>query len=364
MHIKDRIKELRRVPAKDLLPNSKNWRSHPDAQADALSGVLSEIGFANAVLARETPHGRALLDGHLRAEVATDGILSVLALDVTPEKGGLALAATHASLRYRSLHQHDQSISPHGAIGVFIAIIVQAGQQIIAGGRCGPNLTLASNCADAVCGISPQFHLPFHRHDIHRYAHAVMAAAEEDAFDGTDVVVVAAPGESDVTRRGDLVVGRIDIQPAQSGQKTESQACVASAPISAALARRRIGPQIAADIPCGQTQRTQTGDLQVSEVLAHSPSPGEAPRREAWRPSSPRDRIQSLRESAASGRARLPGSAVPHRMSRGRRPENLRVDPTYGESNVNSRLRARRGCDRRAGPARTASQGGVWPGSG
>ena len=44
MHIKDRI-ELRRVPAKDLLPNSKNWRSHPDAQADALSGVLSRDRF-------------------------------------------------------------------------------------------------------------------------------------------------------------------------------------------------------------------------------------------------------------------------------------------------------------------------------
>jgi hypothetical protein len=32
MRIRDRIKELRRVPARDLLPNPKNWRSHPAAQ--------------------------------------------------------------------------------------------------------------------------------------------------------------------------------------------------------------------------------------------------------------------------------------------------------------------------------------------
>jgi hypothetical protein len=32
MHIRDRIKELRRVRADDLKPHPKNWRVHPDAQ--------------------------------------------------------------------------------------------------------------------------------------------------------------------------------------------------------------------------------------------------------------------------------------------------------------------------------------------
>jgi hypothetical protein len=45
MKIRDRIVELRRVPAGSLLPNPKNWRRHPKAQADALRGLLSEIGF-------------------------------------------------------------------------------------------------------------------------------------------------------------------------------------------------------------------------------------------------------------------------------------------------------------------------------
>ena len=47
MQIRDRIKELRRVPASELLPNPKNWRTHPVAQQDALRGVLAEIGRAH-----------------------------------------------------------------------------------------------------------------------------------------------------------------------------------------------------------------------------------------------------------------------------------------------------------------------------
>ena len=68
MKIRDRIIAFRRVPAKDLLPNPKNWRTHPDQQADALKGVLSEIGFADAVLARETEDGLMLIDDNLSNE--------------------------------------------------------------------------------------------------------------------------------------------------------------------------------------------------------------------------------------------------------------------------------------------------------
>ncbi len=50
MQIRDRIKELRRVPAHQLRPNAKNWRTHPTAQQDALRGVLAEIGYAGALL--------------------------------------------------------------------------------------------------------------------------------------------------------------------------------------------------------------------------------------------------------------------------------------------------------------------------
>jgi len=83
MLIRDRIKELRRVKANELLPNPKNWRRHPRAQADALRGLLSEIGYADALLARETPAGLMLIDGHLRAETTPDAAVPVLVLDVT-----------------------------------------------------------------------------------------------------------------------------------------------------------------------------------------------------------------------------------------------------------------------------------------
>jgi DNA modification methylase len=82
--IQDRIRELRRVPAKDLLPNPKNWRRHPKAQSDALRALLDEFGYADALLARELPDGRLMLvDGHLRAETTPDAIVPVLILDVT-----------------------------------------------------------------------------------------------------------------------------------------------------------------------------------------------------------------------------------------------------------------------------------------
>ncbi len=44
MKIRDRIKELRRVPAKELIPNPKNWRTHPDRQRNVLKGILAEVG--------------------------------------------------------------------------------------------------------------------------------------------------------------------------------------------------------------------------------------------------------------------------------------------------------------------------------
>jgi len=94
MKIKDRIKELRRVPAGKLLPNPKNWRTHPPEQADAMRGILAEVGFADAALAVETPDGLQLIDGHLRTEVAPDAEVPVLVLDVTEEEADRILA-TH-----------------------------------------------------------------------------------------------------------------------------------------------------------------------------------------------------------------------------------------------------------------------------
>jgi hypothetical protein len=83
MHIRDRVKELRRVRAGDLRPNPRNWRLHPAAQQESLRGVLAEVGYADALLARELPDGTLMLiDGHLRAETTPDAVVPVLVLDV------------------------------------------------------------------------------------------------------------------------------------------------------------------------------------------------------------------------------------------------------------------------------------------
>jgi len=97
MTIKNRIVELKTVKASELLSNPKNWRMHPKSQETALKGVLSEIGFTDAVLARETKDGLMLIDGHLRKDVAPDSDIPVLVLDVTAKEADKILA-THDPL--------------------------------------------------------------------------------------------------------------------------------------------------------------------------------------------------------------------------------------------------------------------------
>ncbi len=98
MHIPDRIKELRRVPAGQLRPNPRNWRTHPTAQRDAMRGVLAEIGYADALLARELEDGALeLIDGHLRAEITPDAVVPVLVLDLSQAEADMLLA-THDPL--------------------------------------------------------------------------------------------------------------------------------------------------------------------------------------------------------------------------------------------------------------------------
>ena len=88
MKIRDRIKELRRVRASDLRPHPANWRVHPTSQKNALRGILSELGYADALIARECEDGSLmLLDGHLRAETTPDTLVPVLVTDLDEAEG-------------------------------------------------------------------------------------------------------------------------------------------------------------------------------------------------------------------------------------------------------------------------------------
>ncbi|MCS7306268.1 MAG: hypothetical protein NZ602_14315 [Thermoguttaceae bacterium] len=93
MQIRDRIVELVRVPAGQLRPHPKNWRLHPAHQREALRGLLAEIGYADALLARRLPDGSLeLIDGHLRAELTPDMEVPVLVLDLDEQEAAKLLA--------------------------------------------------------------------------------------------------------------------------------------------------------------------------------------------------------------------------------------------------------------------------------
>ena len=83
-------------------------RTHPAAQRDALRGVLAEIGYAGALLARELDDGSLeLVDGHLRAETTPDALVPVLVLDLN-EQEALKLLATFDPLG--SMAQTNQAV--------------------------------------------------------------------------------------------------------------------------------------------------------------------------------------------------------------------------------------------------------------
>jgi len=93
LNIRDRIRELRRVKASELRPHPQNWRTHPTAQQNAVRGILAEVGYADALIARELPDGTLeIIDGHLRAELTPEMEVPVLVVDLDDEETAKLLA--------------------------------------------------------------------------------------------------------------------------------------------------------------------------------------------------------------------------------------------------------------------------------
>ncbi len=91
--LRDRIVELRRVKARDLEPNPRNPRLHGDSQKAAVSLLLREIGYADALIAYQTPNGLRLIDGHLRKSLTPDAEVPVLVTDLNEQEAAIMLAA-------------------------------------------------------------------------------------------------------------------------------------------------------------------------------------------------------------------------------------------------------------------------------
>lgn len=90
--MRDRVQELRRVPASDLIAHPKNWRRHPAHQSAAVKALIGEVGFASALIVRETAAGLQIIDGHLRADLLDGEDVPVLIVDVTDDEAEMLLA--------------------------------------------------------------------------------------------------------------------------------------------------------------------------------------------------------------------------------------------------------------------------------
>src|SRR5438094_10585893 len=89
--VRDRVVDLLRVRASDLAPNPANWRRHPDRQRSALRGLLRQIGYADALLARRDGDRLVLVDGHLRQSLDPDQVVPVLVLDLDESEAEVLL---------------------------------------------------------------------------------------------------------------------------------------------------------------------------------------------------------------------------------------------------------------------------------
>lgn len=94
INLKNRITGLELIKGRELLPNERNWRTHPDSQADALAGVLSEIGISGAILAYRSQRNNGALtviDGHLRRDNWLDTEWPVLLTDLNDDEADYML---------------------------------------------------------------------------------------------------------------------------------------------------------------------------------------------------------------------------------------------------------------------------------
>lgn len=94
MDIRDRIVDWRKVPARTIKPDPRNWRRHPEEQQSALVESMERIGDVTAVYVREDANGDlVLIDGHLRAGLDADRTINALVTDLTEEEAAVALVS-------------------------------------------------------------------------------------------------------------------------------------------------------------------------------------------------------------------------------------------------------------------------------
>jgi DNA modification methylase len=90
---RSRIVDHAEVAPADLVPNPRNWRTHPPEQQRALAGALGEVGWVAEVLVNRTTGN--VVDGHLRIELAlarAEPTVPVTYVELTEAEEALVLA--------------------------------------------------------------------------------------------------------------------------------------------------------------------------------------------------------------------------------------------------------------------------------
>lgn len=89
---RNRIVGFRVMRVVDLLDNPHNWRLHPQAQLDALDGILNEVGVIAAPIFNQQTGN--LFDGHGRKKLYLadqEAVTPVIIVDLSPEEEKKAL---------------------------------------------------------------------------------------------------------------------------------------------------------------------------------------------------------------------------------------------------------------------------------
>lgn len=80
------------IRAGDVLPADTNWKQHPPEQRAAMRAMLNELGIVDVQIARDTPDGPRLVDGHMRADIYDpDQEVPVIIVDLDDNEAAQAL---------------------------------------------------------------------------------------------------------------------------------------------------------------------------------------------------------------------------------------------------------------------------------
>lgn len=94
MDWRNRIIEFKRMKVNEITGHERNPKRHPKHQADAMRGMLDEVGMVDTLKAYYGEDGKLrLFDGHLRQSLDPDQEWPVIITDLTEDEARLMLVA-------------------------------------------------------------------------------------------------------------------------------------------------------------------------------------------------------------------------------------------------------------------------------